>query len=61
MLKRKILKKIISEINKNEKHNDTKFQLLFDILEKLKTDKKNPLPDQPEKNHNLEICKVPRI
>jgi len=36
-------------VNKNEKHNDTKFQLLFDILEKLKTDKKNPLPNQPEK------------
>jgi len=41
--------KTISEVNKNEKHNDTKFQLLFDILEKLKTDKKNPLPNQPEK------------
>jgi len=40
--------KIISEANKNEKHNNTRFQLLFDILEKLKIDKKNP-PDQPEK------------
>jgi len=35
-------KKIISEVNKNEKHNNTKFQLLFDILEKLKIDGKPP-------------------
>jgi len=41
-VKKENLEKIISEINKNEKHNDTKFQLLFDILEKLKTDKKKP-------------------
>jgi len=36
------LKKKISEVNKNEKHNNTKFQLLFDILEKLKIDGKPP-------------------
>jgi len=53
MLQKKILKKIISEANKNEKHNNTRFQLLFDILEKLKIDKKNP-PDQPEKKSQPE-------
>jgi len=36
-----------------KKHNNTRFQLLFDILEKLKIDKKNP-PDQPEKKSHPE-------
>jgi len=36
------LEKKFSEVNKNEKHNNTKFQLLFDILEKLKIDGKPP-------------------
>jgi len=45
-------KKKISEVNKNEKHNNTKFQLLFDILEKLKIDGKPPSQLEKKKNHN---------
>jgi len=54
--------KTISEVNKNEKHNDTKFQLLFDILEKLKIDKKKILYQiNLKKNHNQKTFQIIRM